>query len=84
MKIIRNRYSCISALFKFQCTADTSNLFKIQNLKSSNPHSTQHFVVLMHVLPGIVDGARKNSQRGRWIWVGASLSMLEATTSREQ
>ena len=64
----------------------------MQNLKSSNPHSTQNFVVLyvyvlMHALPGIVDGARKNSQGGSWIWVGASLPMLEATasiTSREQ
>ena len=38
----------------------------------------------MHALPGIVDGARKNSQGGSWIWVGTSLPMLEATTSRDQ
>ena len=39
----------------------------------------------MHVLPGIVDGARKKLQGGSWIWVGASLAnVLEATTSREQ
>ena len=58
-------------------------------MKSSNPHTTHNFVVLyvyvlMHALPGIVDGARKKSQGGRWIWVGASLPMLEATTSRDQ
>ena len=45
----------------------------------------------MHALPEIVDGARKSSQGGSWIWVGArgggrysSLPMLEATTSRDQ
>ena len=82
-------HRCISALLKIPCTADTTNLFKIQNLNSSNSHSTQSFVViyvyvLMHALPGIVDGARKTSQGGSWIWVGASLPMFEATTSREQ
>ena len=48
--------------------------------------------VLMHSLPGIVDGARKTSQAGRWVRAGArggsrrysSLPMLEATTSRDQ
>ena len=72
-------------------TTNTTKLFKTQtqNLKSDNPHRTQNFVVvyvyvLMHALPGIVDGARKSSQGGSWIWVGASLPMLEATTSREQ
>ena len=68
---------------------DTTNLFKAQKLKSNNPHSTQNLVVsyvnfLMHALPGIVDGARKTSQGGSWIWVGASLPMPEAITSREQ
>ena len=66
----------------------------MQHLKSSNPHD---FVVLfvyvfMHALPGIVDGARKTSQSGRWVRVGAretrcrfsALPMLEATTSRNQ
>ena len=38
----------------------------------------------MHALPGIVDGARKNTQDGRSIRFSASLFMLEATTSREQ
>ena len=38
----------------------------------------------MHVLPGIVDGARKKLQDGSWIWAGATLTILEATTSREQ
>ena len=72
-------------------------LFKAQKLKSSNAHSTQNFVVsfvyvLMDALPGIVDGARKISQSGRWLRDGAwerscrfaSLPMLEATTSRNQ
>ena len=40
--------------------------------------------VLIHALPGIVDGARKKSQGGSWIWVGASVPILEATTSRNQ
>ena len=50
------------------------------------------FYVLMHSLPGIVDGARKTSQVGRSV-IGAaqgrrrrlsSLPMLEATSSRDQ
>ena len=74
-----------------------TGLFKAQKLKSSNAHSTQNFVVsfvyvLMDALPGIVDGARKISQGGRWILVGARgrnrrfslLPMLETTTSRDQ
>ena len=58
--------------------------------KIYNTHSTLNFVVLyvhlpMHVLPGIVDGARKKLQGGSWIWVGASLAIvLEATISSEQ
>ena len=72
VQFIRNRYRCIRALFKFSCiAASTTKLFKIQNLTSSNPHRTQNFVVLylyvlMHALPGIVDGARKSSQTGSW------------------
>ena len=46
----------------------------------------------MDALPGIVDGARKISQSGRWILVGALernlvfslLLMLETTLSRDQ
>ena len=46
----------------------------------------------MHALPGIVDGARKTSQVGKWVQGGApgksgrfsSLPMLEATSSRDQ
>ena len=46
----------------------------------------------MHALPGIVDGARKTSQGGKWGRDGArvtgrrlsSLPMLEATISRNQ
>ena len=64
---------------------------------SSNPHSTHNFVVLfvyvfMHALPGIVDGARKTSQGGKWVRGGARgrsrrlspLHMLEAIMSRNQ
>ena len=52
-------------------------------------HSTQRFVVLnvyvlMHALPGIVEGARKTSQGGSCIRVGAPLSIFEAITNREQ
>ena len=60
------------------------------NLESSNPHSQQNFCcfiifyVLTYALPGIVDGAKKKSQGGSWRWVRASVSMLEASTSREQ
>ena len=66
-------------------------------MNSSNPQSTQNDVVLlfyglMHALPGIVDGAIKRSQVGRWVQGGArgrsrgfsSLPMLEATSSRDQ
>ena len=76
---------------------DTTNLFKMRNLKSSNTHSTQNFVVLyvyvlMHALPGIVDGARNTSQVGTRVEDGArersgrfsSFPMLEATSSRDQ
>ena len=89
----RNRYSSMSAVFKFKCIADTTNLFKMQNLKSSNPHIMQtcrcfkYVCNLIHALPGMADGARKRSQGGTGresIWSGALISMLEATTSREQ
>ena len=65
-----------------------------KKLKSTNPHSMQDFVVLfvyvlMHSLPGIVDGARKTSQVSKWVRAGArgrrhgfsSLPMVEATAS---
>ena len=63
-------------------------------MKRSNPHNFVVLLadVLMHSLPGIVDGARKTSQVGRWVRAGArggsrrysSLPMLEATTSRDK
>ena len=70
----------------------------MQYLNRSNPYSPQNdavllFYVLMHALPGIVDGARKTSQIGRWVEgdsvEGGSgrfslLPMLEATSSRDQ
>ena len=41
--------------------------------------------VLVHALPGIVDGARKSSQGGSWgCGRDSSLPVLEATTSRDQ
>ena len=69
----------------------------MQYLNRSNPYSPQNdavllFYVPMHALPGIVDGARKTSQFGRWVRVAArgsrrrfsSLPMLEATSRRDQ
>ena len=47
-----------------------------------------YFYVLMHALPGIVDGARKTSQVGTEAKGGSgrlsSLPMHEATSSRDQ
>ena len=103
--MIRNRYTCISIvqifLYSYRPISPIQpsySRYKFWRV-ASNPHSTQNFVVLyvyvrMHALPGIVDGARKSSQGGRWIWVDArgggttcrysSFAMVEATTSREQ
>ena len=91
-------------LYRFTSASQCSDVPPIQptnsrykNLKSTNPHSMQNFVVLfvyvlMHALPGIVDGARKTWQFGRRVRGDArgrscrlsSLPMLEATISRNQ
>ena len=70
VKFIRNRYIYIC---KPIFNNDATKYFKIQFLKSSNPHSKRTrtislfylVYVSMNALPGIVDGARKTLQGGK-------------------
>ena len=88
----------INALINYTATSQYNRCdqeFETQYLNGINPQSTQnnaillaYAYVLMHALPGIVDGARKTSQVGRRAWGGgrrfSSLSMLDTTVNRDQ
>ena len=67
-------YSCKYPRYK-QLIQDTK--FEEQQPTQDANFVALHVYVLMLALPAIVDGARKSSQGGRWMWVGASLPILE-------